>query len=32
LKGIITEEFGFYTLEVGEMDRVPMLEDVRYKD
>jgi DNA polymerase-3 subunit alpha len=32
LKGIVTEEFGFYTLEVGEMDRISMVQDVRYKD
>jgi DNA polymerase III alpha subunit len=32
LKGIVTEEFGFYTLEVGEMDKISMIQDVRYKD
>jgi DNA polymerase-3 subunit alpha len=32
LKGIVTEEFGFYTLEVGEMYRVSMVQDVRYKN
>jgi DNA polymerase-3 subunit alpha len=32
LKGIVTEEFGFYTLEVGEMYKISMMEDVRYQD
>jgi DNA polymerase-3 subunit alpha len=32
LKGIVTEEFGFYTLEVGEMYGISMVQDVRYKD
>lgn len=31
-KGIVTEEFGFYTLEVGEMYKISMMEDVRYQD
>ena len=32
LKGIITEEFGFCTLEVGEMSKIPLVEDVRYNE
>ncbi|MBM3452118.1 MAG: DNA polymerase III subunit alpha [Bacteroidetes bacterium] len=32
LKGIVTEEFGFYTLEVGEMYKVSLMEDLRYSD
>jgi len=32
LKGIVTEEFGFYTLEVGEMYKISMVQDVRYKN
>lgn len=30
LKGVITEEFDFYTLEVFEMTRLNMIQDVRY--
>jgi DNA polymerase-3 subunit alpha len=32
LKGIVTEEFGFYTLEVGEMYKIALMEDIRYQD
>jgi DNA polymerase-3 subunit alpha len=32
LKGIITEEFGFYTIEVGEMNKMHFMEDVRFRD
>ncbi len=32
LKGILTEEFGFYTLEVGEMNKMHFMEDVRFRD
>lgn len=32
LKGILTEEFGFYTLEVGEMNKMHFIEDVRFRD
>jgi DNA-directed DNA polymerase III PolC len=30
LSGVITEEFGFYTLEVDKMERLNMMRDVRY--
>ncbi|MCF8408860.1 MAG: DNA polymerase III subunit alpha [Crocinitomicaceae bacterium] len=32
LKGIITEEFGFYTIEVGEMNKMHFMEDARFRD
>lgn len=30
IKGKVMEEFGFYTLEVAEISRLPLLEDVRF--
>lgn len=32
LKGRITEEFGYYCLEVGEMRKIPFKEDVRFEE
>jgi DNA polymerase-3 subunit alpha len=32
LKGFVSEEFGFYTLEVGRMEKLSFIEDVRFKD
>ncbi len=32
LKGFISEEFGFYTLEVGRMEKLRFIEDVRFED
>ena len=31
LKGFVSEEFGFYTLEVGRMDKLRFMEDVRFE-
>lgn len=32
LKGFVSEEFGFYTLEVGQMKKLRFIEDVRFED
>ena len=32
LRGRITEEFGFYCLEVGEMRKIPFKEDIRFEE
>lgn len=32
LKGFVSEEFGFYTLEVGRMQKLRFIEDVRFED
>jgi DNA polymerase-3 subunit alpha len=32
LKGFVSEEFGFYTLEVGRMEKLRFIEDVRFED
>jgi DNA polymerase-3 subunit alpha len=32
LKGFVSEEFGFYTLEVGRMEKLSFIEDVRFDD
>jgi DNA polymerase-3 subunit alpha len=30
--GVITEEFGYYTIEVGEMVKQSFMEDIRFSD
>ena len=32
LKGFVSEEFGFYTLEVGQMKKLRFIEDVRFEE
>ncbi len=32
LEGVVVEEFGFYSLEVNKMSRMPYLEDIRFSD
>jgi DNA polymerase-3 subunit alpha len=32
LKGKVAEEFGFYSIEVEEMERLPYIDDPRYTD
>lgn len=32
LKGFVSEEFGFYTLEVGRMEKLRFMEDVRFEE
>ena len=32
LKGIVTEEFGYFTLEVNEMRKMNYIPDVRYEE
>ncbi|HLF64648.1 MAG TPA: DNA polymerase III subunit alpha [Saprospiraceae bacterium] len=32
IKGKVVEEFGFYSIEVEEMERLPYIDDPRYKD
>jgi DNA polymerase-3 subunit alpha len=32
LKGFVSEEFGYYTLEVGKMEKLPFMEDIRFDD
>jgi DNA polymerase-3 subunit alpha len=32
LKGFVSEEFGYYTLEVGTMEKLPFMEDVRFDE
>jgi hypothetical protein len=32
LKGFVSEEFGYYTLEVGKMEKLPFMEDVRFEE
>jgi len=32
IKGFVSEEFGFYTLEVGQMKKLRFIEDVRFEE
>ena len=32
MKGRVTEEFGYYSLEVGQMEKLPFVDDVRYQE
>ena len=30
MKGRVTEEFGYYSLEVGQMEKLRLIDDVRF--
>jgi DNA polymerase-3 subunit alpha len=32
LKGVVTEAFDYYSLEVGEMQKLRWMDDVRYRE
>jgi DNA polymerase-3 subunit alpha len=32
LIGVVSEEFGYYTIEVGEMQKLAFMEDIRFSD
>ena len=32
LKGFVSEEFGYFSIEVGEMQKLAFIEDVRFEE